>query len=154
MDQSFKKLTSAEINSNSPKHKFLTTQPPNWFDNTTANRFNLRRISESSGDSWEKKPEGRYLHWGWIIFLPVWSCLYTLGKQGDSVGTVTPGSSVFRMAFLLVWPLSTEPWNSVTNIPSHSVLCTPVTFLCPISLCWYFFPDTLLLAIQHVWITC
>lgn len=60
----------------------------------------------------------------------VWSCLYLLGKHGNSVGTATPGSSVFRMAFLLVWPLSTEPWNSVTNMPSHSMLCTPVTSLC------------------------
>ena len=62
MDQSFKKLTSAEINSNSPKYKFLTNQRTNWFDDTTANRFNLGRISESSGDSLEKKSEGRYLH--------------------------------------------------------------------------------------------
>lgn len=34
-----------------------------------------------------------------------WSCLYLLGKHGNSVGTATPGSSVFRMAFLLVWPI-------------------------------------------------
>lgn len=81
-----------------------------------------KRFQNHQHTLWRRNQmEGTFI---WDKSLPlVLLCLCLWGKNGDSTGSATPGS-VFRMAFLLVQPLSTEPRNSFTNTPSHSMFST------------------------------
>lgn len=81
-----------------------------------------KRFQNHQHTLWRRNQrEGTFI---WDKSLPlVLLCLCLWGENGD-YGKCHTRISVFRMAFILVQPLSTEPWNSFTDTPSHSMFST------------------------------